>query len=294
MDAQRTLNGQGLHAIQADGAAPAVLVDGRSPGDLGVAVAALRFAGGAHLAGHCGEHLISFHMSAPSMLRCAIAGRRLEHRAVAGSLSICPANADCGVEAPDDIDAVSLVLSSECFAMEALRADIAEPRLVERLHGRDAPLLRLARLLLAETAAGLPNGPLFWSSVSDQIFRHVATHHVAAPLVPVHGALSRRALNMLSDYVHAHIGEPIGVAELAAVAGCSRFHFSRLFRHATGMTPHRYVMRLRVTHAVDLLRGSAQPLSEVAAATGFTDQSHLSRWMRQVHGMAPGELRRGN
>ncbi|MBU9324178.1 AraC family transcriptional regulator [Burkholderia gladioli] len=291
MDATRTLSNPDMHMAQADGRAPAFLALGRSPAEHGVAIAAMRFAGAAHLAGRSGEHLVNFHLSAPSTLRCAIADHRLAHRAHAGSLSICPAGVDCSVEAGTDVEVMSLVLSSECLSFESLRAGRASPRLVERLSGRDDRLLQLARLLLAETASGFPNGALHWSSISQHILDHLATHHLVAPLAPAAGTLDRPTLSRLDDYIQARIAEPICLPDLASIAGCGRFHFTRLFRRGTGMTPHRYVMRLRVAHALGLLRATALPLADVAAASGFADQSHLSRWMRQIHGFAPGALR---
>jgi AraC family transcriptional regulator len=52
------------------------------------------------------------------------------------------------------------------------------------------------------------------------------------------------------------------------------------------MTPHRYVVHLRLQRAIELLRDGRSSLAEIAARTGFADQSHLSRWVRRVHGVS--------
>jgi AraC family transcriptional regulator len=56
------------------------------------------------------------------------------------------------------------------------------------------------------------------------------------------------------------------------------------------MTPHRYAVRLRLQRAIELIRDGQLGLAEVAARTGFADQSHLSRWVRRVHGVSLTKL----
>jgi len=86
------------------------------------------------------------------------------------------------------------------------------------------------------------------------------------------------------------LDEPIEVAPLASIAGRSPFHFTRVFARSVGMTPHRYVVHLRLERAVELVRDGRFGLAEIAVRTGFADQSHLSRWVRRVHGVSPSEL----
>ena len=91
----------------------------------------------------------------------------------------------------------------------------------------------------------------------------------------------------LQDYIMAHLDEPIEVAALAGLAGRSPFHFTRVFSQSVGMSPHRYVVHLRLERAIELMRDGQSGLAEIAASTGFADQSHLSRWVRRVHGVSP-------
>src|SRR5206468_893333 len=111
--------------------------------------------------------------------------------------------------------------------------------------------------------------------------RHTAT----LPSRP-RGRLGKDVLARLNDYVVAHIDQPIKVAALANVAGRSPFHFTRVFASSVGLSPYRYVVRLRLQHAVELVREGKSSLAEIAVRTGFADQSHLSRWVRRVHGVS--------
>jgi AraC-like DNA-binding protein len=77
--------------------------------------------------------------------------------------------------------------------------------------------------------------------------------------------------------------------ELAAVAGMSAYHLSRLFRLETGLPPHEYQTQLRVLRAKTLLlRGESA--SEAAYSAGFASQSHLIRHFRRLVGTTPGRL----
>jgi AraC family transcriptional regulator len=97
-------------------------------------------------------------------------------------------------------------------------------------------------------------------------------------------------LKQLKDYIIAHIDEPIEVATLAAIAALSPFHFSRVFKGTVGLTPHRYIVQLRLQKAIELLRAAGSTLAEAAARSGFADQSHLSRWVRRAYGIRLSRL----
>ena len=98
------------------------------------------------------------------------------------------------------------------------------------------------------------------------------------------GLLGKDVLGRIRDYIMAHLEEPIEVATLAAIAGRSSFHFTRIFARTVGVTPHRYIVHLRLQCAIELIRDRQHGLAEIALRTIFSDQSHLTRWMQRVHG----------
>jgi transcriptional regulator GlxA family with amidase domain len=78
---------------------------------------------------------------------------------------------------------------------------------------------------------------------------------------------------------------------LAAMAGLSTHHFVRAFHQSVGMPPHSYLLSRRLEHAEQMLRETQLPLSEIALATGFSDQSHFARHFRRRTGMSPSLAR---
>ena len=86
--------------------------------------------------------------------------------------------------------------------------------------------------------------------------------------------------------------ESLSLRGVAAELGLHPTHFARAFRQHTGMTPGRFVRSIRLARAMALLAETDRPLRDVAAATGFADQSHLTRSLRRETGLTPAEYRR--
>jgi AraC family transcriptional regulator len=85
--------------------------------------------------------------------------------------------------------------------------------------------------------------------------------------------------------------EPSALADLARATGLSRFHFLRSFKRVTGITPHQWVLRMRLRQAAELLVKSRQPITEVALDVGFDDLSNFIRSFRTEFGVSPNRYR---
>jgi len=105
------------------------------------------------------------------------------------------------------------------------------------------------------------------------------------------GGLPPRALRNVREFIEAHLEDNISIQALAAAAGLSMYHFARAFKQSEGVSPHHYVVRRRVRRAQDLLAATDLPLSEIALAAGFADQSHCARRFREHVGITPTSYR---
>jgi len=114
---------------------------------------------------------------------------------------------------------------------------------------------------------------------------------VAAAPEPSRGGLSPAVTRRVCDYIEGHLDEKMRLDGLAAMSGLSTDHFARAFHRSVGMPPHTYLLRRRLEHVEHMLRETRAPLSEIALATGFSDQSHLARHFRRWAGMSPRQVR---
>ena len=103
--------------------------------------------------------------------------------------------------------------------------------------------------------------------------------------------LGARDVGRVQALVKSRMGEALSVADLAASTNLSAFHFTRLFKAATGETPHAFLVRARIVEGMRLLRETQLGLGEVAERVGFRTHAHFSRTFRASTGTAPSEYR---
>jgi AraC family transcriptional regulator len=283
----------GISLSQKDGSPPETIAAARPPGESGVSIASVRFDRMARISAASRRHLIFLQTSERVPIECRIDGRVLRHHAASGSLAISPADIECSAETAETEAGVGLLLIAVHpgqLALAAAEDTAVDARLDIRMSGRDPELLAIAQLLAAESASRYPNGSLYWSEITNRFLGRLVQCHSSIPGIPVRGRLGQHSLQRIRGYILANLTEPIEVDDLAALAGRSAFHFSRVFSRSVGMTPYRYVIHLRLKAALERIREKRMSLAEIAADTGFSDQSHMSRWIRRVHGIAPSAL----
>jgi len=103
---------------------------------------------------------------------------------------------------------------------------------------------------------------------------------------------SPAALSRAKEYIDAHRARPIALADIARVAGLSRYRLIRAFADRYGLTPYAYYMQRRIAEAQHLLDAGMGP-AQAAASCGFADQSHLTRHFKRMVGVTPGAYASG-
>lgn len=122
----------------------------------------------------------------------------------------------------------------------------------------------------------------------EQAFRALTTPGNRG-INPRHVHFSR--LQAVLNHIHANLAEDLSSQILAARADVSLAHFSRIFRAAMGVAPHRYVLAARLDLARRLLTQSTLPISRIVEECGFSSQSHLTASFRAAHSTTPAQYR---
>ena len=167
---------------------------------------------------------------------------------------------------------------------------LLERRVFRREHrSQDKHLQALMQALLIEAEMEGPNGRLYADTLSTALAAHFVNHYSIDSPVALPGlqGTPRQQLGRVIDYIEAHLTEDISLSDLALVAGLSKFHFSRLFKQAIGLTPHKYLLKRRIEKAARVLKQGDLGIADVAFMFGFTDQSHFTRAFKQVKGVTP-------
>lgn len=99
------------------------------------------------------------------------------------------------------------------------------------------------------------------------------------------------AIRRVKEYIKQRAAEPIPLTEMAEQAGLSRYHFIRVFKKHTGLAPHAYLTQVRVFQAKAAIE-SGLPLADAALASGFADQSHMTRSFKAIFGITPGKVQK--
>lgn len=176
----------------------------------------------------------------------------------------------------------------EVFGSDAIHArlqdvsgftDVVLNTLTERLHGE----------LISRKAS-----PLYVQGIAQAIAIHLVRNYAMlvkksrkeSPSLPGY------KLKRITDWMTEHISEEFNLARLAAQAGVSKFHFHRLFKRATNVSPAQYHINLRMDVARRLLRETQKSVMDVALDVGYANPSHFARLFRRETGLSPSDYRR--
>jgi AraC-like DNA-binding protein len=174
---------------------------------------------------------------------------------------------------------------------------LSDPVLAARLRRLHSALLGAATALRRDellagvvlAAARLSRGAS--ARPRAETFTRAAALPASARRAETEPADARRVAGLARELIAGRYRDDLTADDLAVVTGRSRFAVHRAFTHVYGMPPSDYQRQLRLREARALI-AAGTPISEAAAAAGFADQSHLSRWFVRYYGVTPGRYQR--
>ena len=158
---------------------------------------------------------------------------------------------------------------------------------------RDSVLYHLSRAVLPAIENGFMPNQLFEDWFVLSILTRMVERYARMSSQPQHsGGLSPANRRRVEEILRSCPDGRIGLGELAQQCGLSNGHFARVFRHTFGMPVHRYLLRIRIDYAKELIHSTEYPLCEIARLIGFTDQATFTDSFSRIVGISPGRYRR--
>lgn len=158
---------------------------------------------------------------------------------------------------------------------------VHDPGLAERIRAAHAVLESDADVMRKECA--------LLESLGELVLRYGSAPSQDRALLPA--PRSSAALRRVRALLDTEYSRTVTISELAREAGLSSFHLIRVFRASFGLPPYKYLELVRIQQARRLIR-HGYPLTHVVHATGFSDQSHLTRYFKRIVGVTPGSYAR--
>lgn len=156
--------------------------------------------------------------------------------------------------------------------------------IVDALAARGARLVPISPTQIAQIATGLTDH-------DELVLAEVLSQLAPLECAPRDRGRDRDLAAGVAHALRTGYAEPTSLGELAEATGYSVFHTCRVFRATTGTTIHGFRRELRLRHALARILDGGEPLTDIAEATGFASQSHLTNLFRARFGVTPARAR---
>ena len=221
--------------------------------------------------------------------------RRLQRGDIFVTRSRTPYELRCKSPAGEELDfiIIHLVVDHYLAALEAAHPGKTHEVEVVDFFGRDEALAHVCFACAEMLAAQVPGESKRIAALAQLLASYLIEKYTdaAAEKPDFRGGLPIRQLRKVEDFVRGQLAEEISVEALAALVELSPFHFSRVFKKTTGMSPLQFVTRERITRAQQLIRETSRSLIEIALEVGYSSPSHFAQVFRKIVGVTPTEFR---
>lgn len=231
------------------------------------------------------QHVIVTHADRASFkVERKLDGHLQSDRMINGDIVVVPANIPHGAYWNTEINITVLILEPAFVAhtvYESIDPDRVE--LIPHFSKSDPLISQIALALKTELQSDGLSSRLYAESMATALSAHLLRHYstVKHAIRDYAGGLSKYKLKQAIEYIHENLTEGFSLQAIANYIGMSQYHFARMFKQSTGMTPHQYLIKSRLKKAKKLLANTDLTISEIAYRTGFASQSHLTRLFRK-------------
>lgn len=140
-----------------------------------------------------------------------------------------------------------------------------------------------------------------WKSNADHLAMEQVTNTILVSMLqnmgitklsaPITGGLSPKTTALVCDYMQANFHRQVYLAELAALAQLSEYHFCRMFKRSMAQTPQAYLLAVRIEQVKLRINKNQKSIAEIALQCGFSNQSHMGRYFKKIVGLSARQYR---
>ena len=238
------------------------------------------------------RHVLCLHLGVPVPVSYRAGRVEREGTRLHGQFCVVPAGSSTRWTLAAPATSLLLRLSPQLLreTAEAMGTGAYDAALAPSIHIRDPQVERIGWMMQAEERDAHPGGRLFADSLASALAARLLVLQTRREAPAQTRALPAWRLRRVVEYIEARLDEDLTLPELAAVAGYSLSHFKPLFRQATGLPAHRFVMERRVERARLRLMEGRLSLTAIAAEAGFAHAGHMARCVRRVLGVNPTQI----
>lgn len=242
---------------------------------------------------HAHHLLLLYQVARPILVQHEYAGQVEQKTFRTNDLGLHPADEYGPVVSNAPSDNIYLTIDPQ-YIERLAGDDLSRFALRQRFHFTDPLLCQLGRQLLATVGSKHALGLLYVESLLNALCHQLIEHHATGEQRIAKGRLlTKSVLTRIDAYVEAHAEVPITLQTLASLANLSLFHFARLFKQTTGVSPYQHVLTWKIRRAKDLLRADDTPVADISDGLGFATPANFSTAFRRVVGRSPVEFRQG-
>lgn len=245
------------------------------------------------------DNMLCMHLGGPKEVRRWHDGHTDVHSVELGALTLMPAHQTNRWQTRGPIDFAHLMVSPGLvrqIGLQEFDRDASTFHFTDSVGFRDPYVEMLFGELLTAAEGGWPAGQLYAESLLTVLTYRLlqrystlgsATTAHTPGIVHYRGGLAPWRLQRVVDYMEAQMASDIALSELTVLVGLSRAQFFRAFKQSTGMSPHRYLMVMRLERAQALLRLPGAEATEIRSAVGLQSPVRFATLFRQRFGLSP-------
>ena len=212
-----------------------------------------------------------------------------------GHIQIFPAYVPYGGSWSRNVEFIHFYLEPSFIsqiAYESVNPDKVE--LLLELKKADRLIHQIGLALRADLESDSVGDGFYADSLATALSAHLLRHYATRKCVfrEYDDGLPKQKLKQAVEYINENLEITVSLTAIATELGMSQYHFCRLFKRSTGMTPHQYLIQQRVERAKQLLKQPGQTVTKIALECGFANESHLAKQFGKRLGMSPTQFRK--